>query len=197
MGLFADSFGRNFESIPSLSMLDGEDNIIKEAIKGEASAFGRLYDHYQPQIYRFILIRVGHREEAEDLTHQVFLNAWKRVPSYEPRGFPFSSWLYRIARNLIIDFYRTKKTEISVDEINEEDLGVNNSLGESADKKIEIENLLYAIRRLKDEHQEVIILRFIEDYSIAETASALNRSQGAIKLLQHRAINNLKKILKQ
>lgn len=196
MGLFADSFARNFEPIPSLSMLDGEDKLIQEAIKGEASAFGQLYDHYQPRIYRFILVRVGRREEAEDLTHQVFLNAWKGMPSYESRGLPFSSWLYRISRNSLIDFYRTKKNDVSVEEVPLEALGLDSSLHTNTEKKLEAARLMRAMQELKADHQEVIVLRFIEEQTIAETAKALNRSQGAVKLLQHRALRNLKQILK-
>ena len=88
-------------------MLDGEKRIIQDAVGGEASAFGLLYDHYQPKIYRFVLVKVGRREEAEDLTHQIFLHALQNIGSYEHLGFPFSSWLYQIARNQIIDHYRT------------------------------------------------------------------------------------------
>src|SRR3989344_4062244 len=101
-------------------MLDGEHIVIKRAIKGEASAFGLLYDHYEPMIYRFILIKVSHREEAEDLTHQVFLHAWRSIPSYQDLGFPFSSWLYRMARNQVIDFYRARKEQQSFEELSEE-----------------------------------------------------------------------------
>ena len=196
MGLFADSFARNFEPIPSLSMLDGEDKLIDKAIQGEASAFGELYDHYQPKIYRFVLLRVSRREEAEDLTHQVFLSAWKSMPSYQSRGLPFSSWLYRIARNSIIDFYRTRKNDLSTDDVALEDLGLDASLHEKTEKKLEAARLMQAMQQLKTDHQEVIILRFIEEYSVAETADALERSQGAVKLLQHRALGKLRSILK-
>src|SRR3989344_7692880 len=93
-------------------MVDGEEKILTLAIRGKASAFGSLYDHYQPRIYRFVAIKVGRREEAEDLTHQVFLNAWQSISGYKHLGHPFSSWLYKIARNSIIDNARTKKETI-------------------------------------------------------------------------------------
>ncbi|MEY4731540.1 MAG: hypothetical protein RL681_486, partial [Candidatus Parcubacteria bacterium] len=101
-------------------MLDGEKRIIQRAVKGEASAFGLLYDRYQPQIYRFIFLKVSRREEAEDLTHQVFLQALQHIGEYEDVGFPFTSWLYRIARNEVIDHYRTRKQAISLDDIDPE-----------------------------------------------------------------------------
>jgi len=112
----ADFMPRNQGPLSSFSIADGEENLIIEAIRGESSAFGQLYDHYQPRIYRFILVKVGHREEAEDLTHQVFLNAWKNIDGYQHRGFPFSSWLYSIARNAVIDYYRTNKNEVPLDD---------------------------------------------------------------------------------
>src|SRR6266404_5085110 len=104
----------------TLSMLDGEENLIQRAIKGKASAFGSLYDYYQPKIYRFVLIKVGRREEAEDLTHQIFLSAWQNIRNYKQLGFPFSSWLYKIARNQITDYYRSKRENANIDNVDPE-----------------------------------------------------------------------------
>src|ERR1700690_2857319 len=98
-------------------MLDGEEKLVSDAVGGKSSAFGELYDHYQPMIYRFIAVKVGRREEAEDLTHQVFMSAFQNVKKYENRGYPFSSWLYQIARNQIADHYRAKRNESSIDVI--------------------------------------------------------------------------------
>ena len=88
-------------------MLEDEYKIIKRAQRGDQEHFGRLYDHYTPQIYRFVFFKVGHQQEAEDLTHEIFLNAWKNIDNFTYRGHPFSSWLYQIARNRIIDYYRS------------------------------------------------------------------------------------------
>lgn len=175
-------------------MIDGEKDIIERAIKGEAEAFGLLYDRYQPQIYRFIYLKVSHREEAEDLTHQAFLNAWQKINNYAFRGFPFSSWLYQIARNQVIDHYRAKKIVINIEEDEAVEIKTENP-SELIDKNLDIEKIKMAVGRLNPAHQDVIILRFIEDFSPKETAQVLGRSEMAIKLLQHRAIKNLKKIL--
>jgi RNA polymerase sigma-70 factor (ECF subfamily) len=178
-------------------MLDGEKKLIKSAILGEAEAFGLLYDRYQPQIYRFIYLKVSHREEAEDLTHQVFLKSWENIADYESSGFPFSSWLYRIARNQTIDYYRTKKSHLSLE--SEEELKMEDggeSLIKLSDDSISLEKIRKAIGFLSDDQQNVIILRFIEDLSPKEAAEIMNRTEGAVKLLQHRAINKLKEILK-
>jgi RNA polymerase sigma-70 factor (ECF subfamily) len=177
-------------------MLDGEKQLIERAIRGEASAFGLLYDRYQTQIYRFIYLKVSHREEAEDLTHQVFLKSWQNIGGYKFQGFPFSSWLYRIARNQIIDYYRGKKNNLNIEEISE--LKIDDSsveIIEILDNNSDVKKIKEAIKQLNPNHQDIIILRFIEELSLKETASALKKSEIAVKLLQYRDVKNLKKIL--
>ena len=174
-------------------MLDGEKNIIKGAIRGKSSAFGLLYDHYQPRIYRFIYLKVSHREEAEDLTHQVFLSSWQNIGNYKFKGFPFSSWLYQIARNQVIDYYRTKKKNVSLESI--ADPEVESSSEKTIDSNLELKRIRQAITKLNQEQQDVIIMRFIDDLSPQEVAVALNKTSGAVRLLQHRAIKNLKIIM--
>lgn len=176
-------------------MIDGEDDIVKSAIAGEASAFGLLYKHYQPKIYRFVYLKVGRREEAEDLTHHVFMKAWQNIENFKTRGFPFSSWLYRMARNQIIDSYRTRKAETSIDELDPDFLKSDDGAEHSFDMSLEVKAVRKAILELKPEHQDVLVLRFIEDLSVKEVAGALNRSEGAVKVLQHRAIEKLRTIL--
>lgn len=173
-------------------MLDGEEKLIGEAIEGESSAFGFLYDHYQPKIYRFVLLRVGRREEAEDITHQVFLHAWQRVGEYRLLGFPFSSWLYRIARNAVIDHYRTRRDHVAIEEVEIEE---SKSPEHDADVALQIARVRTALLGLKEEHQDVIVMRFIEELSIKEVASILDKTEGAVKLLQHRAMKELQKRL--
>lgn len=178
-------------------MLDSENELIKNAIEGESSAFGLLYDYYQPRIYRFIFFKVGQKEEAEDLTHEVFLSAWQNIRSYKNRGFPFSSWLYQIARNRIIDYYRTRKSDIGLEEIDPEKFSVPPSVYSTTEEKLELEKLINSIRKLKPEYQDVIIMRFIEDMPIKEVAAFFKKSEGAVKILQHRAIAELKKLIEK
>ena len=174
-------------------MLDGEEKLIREAIAGEASAFGLLYDKYQPVIYRFIYIKISHREEAEDLTHQVFLRAWENIYTYEFRGFSFSSWLYYIARNKVIDHYRTRKITIDIESIQiSEEIKPNEK---TIDEKLEIKKIKNAITKLRPVEQDVLIMRFIEELSPKEVAGILKKSEGSIRLIQHKALKNLKKIL--
>ncbi len=177
--------------------MDGEreKDLIEQAVEGDSSAFGSLYDHYQPAIYRFVVIKVGSREEAEDITHHVFLSAWVKIRAYKHRGHPFSSWLYQIARNMVIDHYRSKKNDISLDKIDPESSIIPAVAQFDLSMKLQLEKVHGAIKELKPDYQDVIILRFIEDLPLKETAAILKKSEGAIKLAQHRAIRELKKKL--
>lgn len=175
-------------------MVDGEDKIVIGAIAGDASAFGVLYDRYQPAIYRFVTLKVGRREDAEDITHQVFLRAWQRMDRYEGRGYPFSSWLYRIARNQIVDFYRAHKEHADLEDA-ESVLLAEDETAETLDLKADIARVRAAMLELRADYQDVIILRFIEERSLEEAAASLGRSVGATKVLQHRALRSLRALL--
>lgn len=176
-------------------MIDGEEKLIQAAVKGKSSAFGPLYDHYQPMIYRFVFVKVGRREDAEDITHQVFLAAWQNIGGYKFRGHPFSSWLYRIARNQVVDHYRSKKPEASIEKMDPEFFVSPANAQFDLSMKIEMEKVMSAIGRLKSDYQDVIVLRFVEDLPLKDTAAAMEKTEGAVKLMQHRAIKELKRIL--
>ncbi len=177
-------------------MIEGEKNLIEKAKQGDSACFGILYNNYLPQIYRFILLKVNSKTEAEDLTHEVFLNAWQNLPKYKDQGFPFSSWLYQIARNRTIDHFRTKKPIASIDAFAEEKIELVNTNNLNIDDFLQIGLIKSAIHELKEEHQNVLIMRFIEDMSPAQIANILGKSEGAIRLIQHRAILELRELLK-
>ncbi len=141
------------------------------------------------------MFKVGQREEAEDLTHEVFLSAWQNIRNYRDFGFPFSSWLYQIARNRIIDHYRTKKVSVSIDAVDPEYFVAPAIASMALEEKLAVERVQHALRKLKPEYQDVIIMRFIEELSIKETASALGKTEGAVKLLQHRAMKALQELV--
>ena len=176
-------------------MLNGEEKLVNDAIRGEASAFGSLYDYYQPKIYRFVIIKVGTREEAEDLTHQVFLSAWQNIHTYQSLGYPFGSWLYQIARNQVIDHYRARKANVSLEMVNPEYFIAPVMANLGLDRKLELERAVAAIQNLKQDYQDVVILRFVEEYSIKETAELLSKTEGAVKQIQNRALKELKEKL--
>jgi RNA polymerase sigma-70 factor (ECF subfamily) len=174
---------------------DNEKQLLDSAIRGEASAFGLLYDKYQPKLFRFIFLKVSQREEAEDLTHQVFLSAWQNIETFEDQGLPLSSWLYKIARNKVIDFYRTKKQITSIESIPDEILSI--STENQLDTKIGVETVYKALQKLPSDYQEIILMRFIEGLSPTEISKITGKNNGAVRVLQFRALRQLKKSLEQ
>jgi RNA polymerase sigma-70 factor, ECF subfamily len=177
-------------------MLEGEKKLIEAAGRGEKTSFTKLYDYYMPAIYRFIYVKVSHRHIAEDLTHEVFLSAWQNLPRYRHKGFPFSSWLYKLARNRVIDHYRGLKPSTDIENINPEELKINSVIESTLDDDFQFQLVKSAIQALKPDQQDVLIMKFIEDLSHKEIALTLKKSEGAIRLIQHRAIQELKKQLK-
>ena len=179
-------------------MLEAEQEFIEKAKAGDGTAFGRLYEHYVAQIYRFIALKVGTRQLAEDLTHEVFMSAWQKLPNFTQQGFPFSSWLYKIARNRVIDHYRTQKALVSIDEevaINEDLFAASSRSDELFDQGLAVKKIETAMKELTSEQQEVLTLRFVNDLTPREIAEILNKREGTIRIIQHRATNKLKKIL--
>ncbi len=168
-----------------------DDALISEAKGGGADAFGVLYDRYHSRIYRFIYLKVGGREEAEDLTHHVFLSAWEHIHGYRHEGHPFSSWLYRIARNTVIDHYRSRRPTSSLEEVDPDAIQSSQNIEASAEQALLLKEVRRAISALRPDQQDVIILRFVDELSVKETALALDKSEGAVKLLQHRGMQEL------
>ena len=171
--------------------------LIDRAIAGDANAFGELYSRYLDPIYRYIFFRVGEQEEAEDLTETVFLKAWEAIPGYKDFGNPFSSWLYRIAHNMVVDFHRKIKTvpnRLEADEPIEIVDETISTLGMVIEAEQFVE-LGKAIAQLTIEQQQVIVLRFIEDMSHAEIAKIIGKNEGTCRMIQHRALVALSRLL--
>ncbi len=174
-------------------MLEGERDLVKKSKDGEVEAFGLLYDYYLPKIYRFVLVKVGQREEAEDLTHQAFLKAWQNITKYEHKGYSFGSWLYKIARNTVYDHYRQTKAEFGIEDADNLGLLIMEEDVESeAEKKIALSKILEHLKILKEVEEDVLIMRFVNDMPIKEVAATLGKTEGAVKLIQNRALKNLK-----
>lgn len=190
--LFSGNVWREF----SLYLMK-EEELIYKAQKGEKEAFGRLYDEYFPRIYRFIFLKVSRKEDAEDLSHQVFMSAWKNISGYTMKGLPFGSWLYKISQNAVIDFYRTKKTHFDIEEINEEKLGVSGDAEREVNVSIEMEKVRRALKLLKEDEQTILIMKFVDELGNKEIADVTGKTEGAIRVIQHRALKQLKKILEE
>jgi len=166
--------------------------LVLAAKAGDASAFGELYERHRDAIYRFCLARTGTSHDAEDLTSDVFVKALNSIDRYQDRGLPFTAFLYRIARNAAIDRSRTLKQPLSVDGLVVEPSSKQDVEAE-ASLAVEKSILLAALSKLKPEHRDVITLRFIEGYAALEVAQMLGKTEGAIRTLQHRALERLRK----
>ena len=173
--------------------------LVAKAKEGDVFAFEELYQHYIIPIFRYIFFRVRSQQDAEDLTQTVFLKAWKALPNYQKKNNPFSSWLYKIAKNTIIDYYKKKRGVIVQKPI--EDLkqikDEKSDLTEIIEQRERADILYQAISQLSAEQQEVIILRFIEDLSSKEVAQLMQKSEDAIRALQYRALKTLREKLKR
>jgi RNA polymerase sigma factor (sigma-70 family) len=169
--------------------------LVVRAGKGDTAAFGALYDRYVEAVYRYVYYRVRSDADAEDLVSDVFMRALRAIPRYEPRQ-AFLAWLYRIARNAVIDRARRSRIQISfedalahpgVDQIVEPDAG----LLALSDK----ETVRAAIARLTPLQQEVIVLRFVEGYSTSEIANLVGKREGTVRGIQFRALEMLRTLI--
>ncbi len=171
-----------------------DDKLLKKAKKGDTSAFGEIYGRYAPKIYRYVFLKLGGRRgEAEDLTHEVFLSAWKNIETFDVRGIPFSSYLYRAARNSVIDYWRTRKQTYDIETVPENVFSVESALGEKMDSDSDLKVVKECIGLLEQTYQDVLIMKFVEDLSNKEISAALGKSEGAVRVIQHRALRQLKK----
>lgn len=168
---------------------------IRRACNGDQRAFGRVYDEYADRVYAFVRSRTASVHDAEDVTAIVFMKAWEALGSYDDRGLPFSAWLFRIARNAIIDEHRRSgRVPVPVEDVGEPGEPVSGP-EEAVIAEADAEQLRAAVRSLTEEQASVIALRYWWDMSIADTALALGRNEGAIKALQHRATRSLARLL--
>jgi RNA polymerase sigma-70 factor (ECF subfamily) len=174
--------------------------LVERAQAGDGAAFGLLYDRYVDTVFRFIYFRVGSRPLAEDLTSDTFLRALKRINSFTWQGRDLGAWLVTIARNLVADHfksgrYRLEVTTGDVLDADHPDRGPEGSPEVAVVDHITNVALLGAVRQLNPEQQECIVLRFLHGFSVAETAQAMGKNEGAIKALQYRAVRALHRLL--
>ena len=172
------------------------DWLVGRAVEGDAEAFGKLYDMYVDRVYRHVYYRVGNVTDAEDLTQQVFLKAWQAVPRYRKTATPFLAWLIKISHNLVIDFYRSRKAGIYLDyDIVDESAGSN--VEHQVEARFNQQQVRRAILQLPGDQQQVVLMRFIEDFAYPEIAATLGKSEGAVRVIQHRALAKLRKMLEK
>jgi RNA polymerase sigma-70 factor (ECF subfamily) len=169
-------------------------NLIKRAQKSDPSAVTRLYEMHVDQIYRFIAYRVPTTADAEDLASEVFLNMLSNLGSYQVTGAPFEAWLYQIASRRVADFYRKRSRRPQV-EMSDNLEDSKPSPEERVSERMEFQTLRGALGQLPEEHQTVLILRFIEGKSHQEVAEVIDKSLTAVRSIQHRALVELTRLL--
>lgn len=164
--------------------------LVARSKAGDADAFGAIYDRFQPEIVRYLTYRLRNGEAAEDLAQQVFLKAWQAIPRYEDRGVPFKAWLYRMAHNQMVDYFRTRKPTADLEgiEVPEEAEAEERVLVQEAH-----ERLRDAMERLSEDHRQVLTLRFLLEKSAREAGEIMGRKEVTIRGLQMRALQALRR----
>ncbi len=170
------------------------ERLVDAARSGDPEAFGALFDRYHAPVYRYVIARVGRPSDAEDLAQLVFVKALEALPRYESRGVPFGGWLFRLARNVVIDHVRTRRDHVPLDLMVERP-HTDGGPDELAVLRQEMDSVALALRRLTPEQREAIELRFFAGLSAKEAAIAMGRQEGTVRGLQFRAIAALRREL--
>ena len=172
--------------------------ILQVQYRKDPDAFARLYDLYIEKIFRFVFFKVSTREEAEDISADVFLKAWKFIKESEEKIGNFKAFIYRIARNCVIDFYRGKSRtfeQLPDDQAQLEEIRDRKNLQEEIADKMEVAAIENHLEKLKEDYREIILLRHVEGFSINEIAKILEKKSGAVRVMLHRAMTALKDII--
>ncbi len=174
---------------------DDTEGLVSRARSGTETAYAELYDRFFQKIYRFIFYRVGHKQTAEDLAEDVFVKAFGNLHTLENNA-TFEGWLYQIARNKVIDYYRSKKVLVPIEEV-ENTLEYETNVIDIVNLDFQQKTLIKLLKELTSEQQLVIKLKFFDDLTNPEIAQLLQKEEGAIRVIQHRAITKLKSLIEQ
>jgi len=171
-----------------------DSRLVARARRRDATAFGELYERHLARVYRYIAYRTARQDVAEDLTSEVFLNAWRMIERFEDRGYTFRAWLLRLAHNEVVDYYRTRKPDTSLPDHDAHTLAL---AGPEllAEANADRDSLLQAVRLLPEEWQQLVLLRFVENFSFEEIGTVLGKRSGACRQIQHRALARLRELL--
>jgi RNA polymerase sigma-70 factor, ECF subfamily len=178
----------------SLPLEHSDEELITRTQKGDSEAYGILYDRYVDALFRYIYYRLRDEQESQDLTEETFIKVWDSVKDKGTGIYNFKAWLYRIAHNLVVDHYRKSKEILSLDNIVA--LSDGEPLPENIlqDQETQIQ-LMNAVAQLEPELQQLITLRFGNGYSHRETAEIMKVKEGHLRVMQHRALKKLYKLL--
>ena len=173
---------------------DEEKQLVQRAVDKDQAAFAELYDRHVVRVYRHIYYLVGDAREAEDLTAQTFLKAWEAIGRYKERGAPIIAWLLRIAHNLTVSYLRSKRdhSELADVYVDQKRDGNPEAVLEQSSDELSVRE---AVMQLREEQRQVIMLRFVEEMGYQEVAQVIGKSVPAVRVIQHRALGNLRKIM--
>jgi RNA polymerase sigma-70 factor (ECF subfamily) len=173
--------------------------LVERAAGGDFEAFGELYNIHLDRIYRYVFYQVKDKMTAEDLIEEIFVKAWKAIGSYRGKGQAFSSWLYRIAHNYLVDYFRKSQKRKFLDmerrSLEMETAATVASPEQESERKAVRQELMEAISYLRDNQRQVILLKFVEGLDNREIGEIMGKSQGAVRILQMRALATLRKRL--
>jgi RNA polymerase sigma-70 factor, ECF subfamily len=174
-----------------------EQSTVEAAQRGDAVALSRLYEHYFPPVYRYVASRLPGTEDAEDVTEEIFLRVIDNIGSFTWRGLPFGAWIFRIARNEVVSHVRRQKTRGNTAELSEfiPDPGADHTL--VIETQLTFAVVRKAAEQLPEAQRQVIALRFGAGLTVAETAKTLKKTENNVKVLQHKAIQKLQKLVGQ
>ena len=168
-----------------------EQKLIKDCLRGDLEKFGELYEIYIDKIYRFIYFKTHHKETAEDLVSQTFFKALQGIKDFDSGTGKFSSWLYRIAKNCVIDYYRTRKSEVDIYDI--WDLAGKQDIKRDSEIKDKLEQVKKYLKNMSGEQRDIILMRTWGDMPYKEIAEAIGKNEDNCKMIFSRAINKLRK----
>lgn len=175
------------------SDVESEDGALAEWAKTDPGAFGELYERYYHRVYRYVYHRVSHTSDAEDITALVFVKALEALPSYHPGRNGFAPWLFRITRNSVIDHYRRRRNQTTLDGL-EEQADDHDTVGQvlGNERRQELGDL---VEHLSPEQRDVVLMRYAADLSFPEIAAVMKKNEPAIRMLLHRGLRKLKAVL--
>jgi RNA polymerase sigma-70 factor, ECF subfamily len=177
---------------PVSTVMYAED-LVRRVRANEPLAFDELYARYSPRVFGYLFQRLnGDAEEAEDLTADVFTRVYEKIDNFQPQGAPLSAWVFRIAHNRLIDTIRRRPRQTQVTLEDAPELTSAPVFGE-VDQQVALDQIKAGLSRLTPEQRQVIVLRFLEGKSLAETAAAVNRNEDAVKKLQARGLAALRR----
>lgn len=171
-----------------------EDTIlIEQAQAGQSAAFTELYQRYVDKIYKFVFYKTMHKETAEDLTSKVFFKVLKKINTYKEGNASFKTWLYTVARNTVIDHYRSQKKDYNIDDI--WDLSNKEDVAENVEVSMQIEKVKEYLKDLKTDQREIMMLRLWQGLSYKEIAEVIGKSEANCKMIYSRTVKKMRENL--